>query len=263
MNINVKKFINGPFDMDLMTTRIDGEMYFVASSVAKSLGYEKPRNAISTHVWDENKIKIHIDKMAVFGDAPEQGGVSIKNINSDYVLINEPGLYQLIFGSQLEKAREFQRWVYTVVLPELRKNGAFIDVQPNDTSEILESKAQLALEEANKKLEEMSDRLRYEEEANKVDAEEMNNLIARNDYLEDENSELFDSVMRLKKIVKYFLDRDKKEFIIRNDIREVPTDTIKYKKFLQDITNRLVGREPIYKDVRVPDYYDREEDFYA
>lgn len=263
MNINVKKFANGPFDMDLMTTKIDGEMYFVASSVAKCLGYEKTRNAISTHVWDENKIKVHIDKMAIFGDAPEQGGVLIKNINSDYILINEPGLYQLIFGSQLEKAKDFQRWVYTAVLPELRKNGAFIDVQPNDTPETLDNKLNLALEEANRKLEEMNDKLRYEEEANKVDAEEMENLIARNNYLEERNEALTVSESRLKKIVKYFLDRDKRDFIIRNDIREVPTDTIKYKKFLQDITNRLVSREPIYKDIRVPDYYDKEEDFYA
>lgn len=263
MNINAKRFVNGPFNMEILSTEINGEIYFMASYVAKALGYEKTRNAIAMHVWDDNKIKVHIDKLSVFGDAPEQGGVVIKNINSDYTFINEPGLYQLIFSSKLEKSKEFQKWVYSTVLPSIRRNGGFIDVTSNDTPDTLNNKASLALEEANSMLKDIKDKLRYEEEANKVDSEEMNNLIARNDYLEDENDRLSINVSRLKKIVKYFLDRDKRDFIERNDIKSIPTDSVKYNKFLQDLSSRLVRRDPIYKDIRIPDYYEREEEFYV
>jgi prophage antirepressor-like protein len=43
----------------------------------------------------------------------------------DAVFINEPGLYRLIFRSNKPKAVEFSNWVCEVVLPELRRNGVF------------------------------------------------------------------------------------------------------------------------------------------
>ena len=267
MNVNVMKFVNGPFDMEILSAKIDGRIYFIGSSVAKALGYEKPRNAIATHVWDENKIKIHVDKLAIFGGAPEQGGVVIKNINSDYTFINEPGLYQLIFSSKLEKATEFQRWVYNVVLPDIRKHGAFIDVKPGDTPEDLVHKASAGVMSALERLEyensKLKDELDYEKSLNVNTKTEIDNLNARNDYLETEHDRLTSDNSRLKKIVKFFLDKDKSDFINRNDIKNIPTESNKYKKFLLDVTSRLTRRNPIYKDVRVLDYYDNEEDFYA
>ena len=92
---------------------------------------------------------------------------------------------------------------------------------------------------------------------------EIDNLNARNDYLETEHDRLTSDNSRLKKIVKFFLDKDKSDFINRNDIKNIPTESNKYKKFLLDVTSRLTRRNPIYKDVRVLDYYDNEEDFYA
>lgn len=262
MDIEVMKFRNGKLNLEVGSTIIDGELWFVGSLLAKELGYINTRDALSKHVWDMNKKVIHVDSFTFITPVAKCDGVVV-NVNSDYTFVSEAGMYQLTFRSKLDKAREFQTWVFKEVLPSLRKIGAYIVVNKDDTVDDLDDKVQLAFEEANKKLEEMNDRLRYEEETNKVGAEEMENLIARNNYLEERNEVLTATESRLKKIVRYFLDRDKKEFIIRNDIREVPTDTIKYKKFLQDITNRLVSREPIYKDIRVPDYYDKEEDFYA
>lgn len=40
-------------------------------------------------------------------------------------IINESGLYSLIFGSKLETAKQFKRWVTSEVLPTLRKNGTY------------------------------------------------------------------------------------------------------------------------------------------
>ena len=89
-------------DNNVRTIEMDGEMWFVAKDVAQILGYAKPRNAIIAHVDEEDK-----------KDAPIQGdlgGTQMMNI------INESGVYALIFGSKLPNAKKFKRWVTSVVL---------------------------------------------------------------------------------------------------------------------------------------------------
>ena len=55
----------------------------------------------------------------------------------DVTIINEAGVYQLIFGSKLESAKAFQNWVFTEVLPSIRKTGGYqmnerqVDIQRN------------------------------------------------------------------------------------------------------------------------------------
>ena len=41
-------------------------------------------------------------------------------------LINESGMYSLIFGSKLPTAKKFKRWVTADVLPSIRKTGAYV-----------------------------------------------------------------------------------------------------------------------------------------
>ena len=89
------------------TAEIDGEPYFVGEDVAVLLGYAKPRNAIMSHVDDEDK-----------KDAPIQGGLGG---TQQITIINESGLYSLILSSKLPNAKNFKRWVTSKVLPELRK----------------------------------------------------------------------------------------------------------------------------------------------
>ncbi|GAB0232183.1 hypothetical protein JPSP9_25770 [Staphylococcus pseudintermedius] len=40
-------------------------------------------------------------------------------------IINESGLYSLIFSSKLESAKRFKRWVTSEVLPAIRKHGIY------------------------------------------------------------------------------------------------------------------------------------------
>ena len=40
-------------------------------------------------------------------------------------IINESGLYALIFGSKLESAKRFKRWVTSEVLPAIRRTGMY------------------------------------------------------------------------------------------------------------------------------------------
>lgn len=92
--------------------QINGQPYFVGKDIATALGYEKPQNAIATHVHDEDKTTALI-----------QGTGS--NYKSKAVLINESGMYALIFGSKLEQAKEFKHWVTSEVLPSIRKTGGY------------------------------------------------------------------------------------------------------------------------------------------
>ena len=88
----------------------NGEPWFVGKDIAFSLGYKDTVNALKEHVDNEDKDIIKI--MTTSG---------VQNA----VVINESGLYSLIFGSKLETARQFKRWVTNEVLPAIRKTGSY------------------------------------------------------------------------------------------------------------------------------------------
>ncbi|MGC4700394.1 phage antirepressor [Enterococcus faecium] len=97
---------------EVRTVLVNDEPYFVGKDVAEILGYSKPRNAISTHVDEEDK-----------QDAPIQGGLGGKQ---KMTIINESGLYSLILKSKLPSAKKFKRWVTSEVLPAIRKHGGYL-----------------------------------------------------------------------------------------------------------------------------------------
>lgn len=47
-------------------------------------------------------------------------------------IINESGMYSLIFGSKLESAKHFKYWVTSEVLPSIRKTGRYSMKESND-----------------------------------------------------------------------------------------------------------------------------------
>ena len=105
---------------EVRTLFIDDEAWFVAKDVAVALGYKDPLKAIRDHIYDDEK---GVTKM----DTP--GG------KQDVMILNESGLYNLIFSSKLETAQNFRKWVTHEVLPSIRKHGAYITdelLQDND-----------------------------------------------------------------------------------------------------------------------------------
>ncbi len=97
------------------TLTIDDEPYFVGKDVAIALGYKDTSDAIKVHVDEDDK---------GVGEIPTPGG------KQKMITINESGLYSLIFGSKLEKAKEFKHWVTSKVLPSIRKTGSY-QLKPN------------------------------------------------------------------------------------------------------------------------------------
>ena len=97
---------------EIRTVVIDGEPWFVGKDVAEALGYSNTRDALATHVMDEDKNTV------VISDGKRRG-------NPNQVIINESGLYALIFGSKLDSAKRFKHWVTSEVLPQIRRTGTY------------------------------------------------------------------------------------------------------------------------------------------
>lgn len=105
------KIFESPVFGKVRTTEINGEPYFVGKDVAEILGYKETAKAIRTKVD-------HDDKGVSVLDTP--GG------KQEIIVINESGVYSLVFGSKLPKAKEFKRWVTSEILPSIRRHGAYM-----------------------------------------------------------------------------------------------------------------------------------------
>lgn len=92
---------------------VDGQPWFVAADVCAILGFGNPRQAVESHV-DEDDVQ-KLDAMDSLGRSQQTNH------------INESGLYALIFGSTKPEAKRFKRWVTHDVLPSIRKTGAYVD----------------------------------------------------------------------------------------------------------------------------------------
>lgn len=115
------QIFNNPDFGEVRTLTINGEPWFVGKDVSTVLGYAKPTDAIRKRVDDEDR---GISKMETPSGIQEM------------VIINESGLYSLIFGSKLESAKKFKHWVTSEVLPQIRKAGAYVMPQVCNPSEI-------------------------------------------------------------------------------------------------------------------------------
>lgn len=125
------------------TLLINDEPWFVGKDVAEILGYSNPRDALSKHVdsEDKNSVAIHDGNKG----------------NPNLTIINESGVYALVFSSKLQSAKKFKHWVTSEVLPTLRKTGSY--ATPQLTGEELMAKALIeaksVLERQNKQIIEM------------------------------------------------------------------------------------------------------------
>lgn len=148
--MNEVKIFNNPLFGEVRVFIVNNEPWFVGKDVALLLGYAKPENALSTHVDDEDKTITLI-----------QGTGS--NYKSNTTIINESGMYSLVFGSRLKTAKEFKRWVTSDVLPSIRKTGGYLATTQEDTPELIMARAlqvaqatinkhQQMLEQANERI---------------------------------------------------------------------------------------------------------------
>lgn len=96
---------------DIRTLDIDGDIWFVAGDVCKALELNNVSEALKRVDSDD------ISKAEVVDFA----GRKQPNTN----IINESGMYSLIFQSRKEGAKRFKKWVTSEVIPSIRKKGYY------------------------------------------------------------------------------------------------------------------------------------------
>ena len=128
---NQFQIFNNPDFGIVRTLLINGVPYFSGKDVATALSYSNTRDALINHVDAEDKIVLTRKQFEEM--ASNQESVKISDYFSEnkmggaqrLILINESGLYSLIFNSKLPTAKKFKCWITSEVLPTIRKQGIY------------------------------------------------------------------------------------------------------------------------------------------
>lgn len=135
----IQAFTNPQFGK-IRAIEIDGEPWFVAKDIAKSLGYRMASDM--TRRLDDD----------------EKGTRSVRTLGGDQTLsvINESGLYNAVLAAKIPQAKPFQKWVTGEVLPSIRKHGGYLTPQKieevlTDPDTIIQLATTLKEEQARRK----------------------------------------------------------------------------------------------------------------
>lgn len=203
---------------NVRTLQIDGKPYFVASDVAKALGYSNPRKAVADHCKGVTK-----------RDTPTFSGIQSMSY------INEGDLYRLIMRSKLPNAEKFEKWVVEDVLPSIRKHGMYaVDELVNNPDLLIKVATELKEERENsakltKKIEEQKPLVDFANHVSRtkdtIDMDEMSK-IAKDENIDIGRNRLI-KWLKENKILKdnrvpYQLYMDRGYF----KVVEVPKDTV-------------------------------------
>lgn len=116
MTATLTPFVYG--DQPVRVMEIDGEPWFVASDVARILGYRMASD------------------MTRRLDADERGTRSLRTPSGmqDMTIISEPGLYAAILGSHVDGAKAFRRWITHEVVPSIRRHGGYLTPEATEAA---------------------------------------------------------------------------------------------------------------------------------
>lgn len=208
------------------TVDIDGKTYFVASDIAKSLGYAIPHKAVQTHCKGVLKWNI-----------PTSSG------NQDMLVIPEGDIYRLIIKSQLPSADKFERWIFDEVIPQIRQTGSY--GVPKTATEQIRLLAQGNVE-INQRIGTVEDRVKELEQTTTLDHGQqrvLENTVNKTviNILGGKESNAYKKVGR-----KVFAEcnRDLKNYFKVNSRDDVPKlhygDALKYAESWRPCTNTLM-----------------------
>lgn len=99
------------------TIMLDGEPWFVATDIARILGYRDAEKM--TRMLDDDERGTHLVGI------PSKNQHGEFNYQVEMTIISESGLYSCILRSNRQEAKRFRKWVTAEVLPQIRKTGAY------------------------------------------------------------------------------------------------------------------------------------------
>lgn len=114
-NLLPKVFTFNPSNAPIRVQVINQNPFFVAKDICDALSISNNRDAVD-RLDDDEKL---------------MSAVPTLGVNRGLWLVNESGLYALIFQSRKPEAKVFRKWVTGEVLPSLRRTGTYA-VHDND-----------------------------------------------------------------------------------------------------------------------------------
>lgn len=226
---------------EVRTLVIGDEPYFVASDIARHLGYRMASD-MTRRIDNEDK-----------GTHSVSTPSGIQNMS----VINESGLYTAIIGSKLPSAKKFKRWVTSEVLPSIRKHGAYMTEQTIEkalTSPdfLIQLATQLKEEQnarrlAEQKIEEQKPLVEFatkvSDSSNLIDMGEMAKLL-KDEHINIGRNRLFDWLRNNRILmpnnVPYQRYIDGGYFKVKESVYETPYGT------KTQITTKVSGKGQIY-----------------
>jgi len=109
--MNALQILNYPeIEQEIGQIFQEGEPWFVANDLCSVLGLKDTTSATKKLDEDDRLLR----KISGAGQVRE------------VILVNESGMYNLIFTSTKPEARNFKRWITKEVLPQIRKTGIYV-----------------------------------------------------------------------------------------------------------------------------------------
>lgn len=125
--MNLSLFTDPGSNETLRICSIEGQAWFVAADICRIIDLPNPARAVRQHLESEEIMTVDLGEVTIpggYSHSPKGGGAR------KMVLVNESGLYGLIFRSRKPEAVRFRLWVTSVVLPAIREHG-FYSVFPD------------------------------------------------------------------------------------------------------------------------------------
>lgn len=213
---DLKIFNNAEFGQ-IRTVESEDKIYFVASDIAKALGYENTSKAIADHCrWVTKRYIPH----------PQNPNKKIE-VN----VIPEGDMYRLITHSKLESAERFESWVFDDVLPSIRQNGYYENLNIST-----EMRAILMIDQKQVKMEQRIDKLEFDIPLYGSEADELSNHVKRKGVsaLGGKRSEAYKDADIRSKVYRDIYDQIKREFGLYDDSRRSISYKALKRKYIED-----------------------------
>jgi prophage antirepressor-like protein len=103
----------------------NNEPWFIAKDVCDAIGIKNPADAVRSL------------------DPDEKGIASTDTLRGiqEALIVNESGMYALIFKSRKKEAQQFRKWITNEVLPSIRQRGMYVQGQQQVRRELLDTLA--------------------------------------------------------------------------------------------------------------------------
>ena len=211
----------------IRTVEVEGKIYFVASDVARDLGYARPADAVSQHCRYTVKHSI---------PHPQNPDKQIE-VN----IIPEGDMYRLITHSKLENAERFESWVFDEVIPSIRKNGYYEN--PNLSTEM---RAILMIDQKQVRMEQRMDHLENDIPLYGSEADELSSHVRRKgvSVLGGKAAEAYRDHEVRRRVYRDIYDQIKREFgLYDEDGRQKSYKAMK-RKYIADAHELIDCYEP-------------------